>query len=536
MDVDLTIKNYRRFTDQHPARLGIRRGLTALVGVNNAGKSSLLRFFYEFRSLFQALSDLNSGVLGSLTRDAGFSQATSVVDPSELFSVSSGDRNLELEFDLDQTLTLTHSGVPPPAKLVVAVRRAQHSFRSRLVLSSGVRIPQPGHSYTAGNSPDGLLYDNGQPAADLSPVFSFFRDISASVYIGPFRNAINVGSTEPYFDISVGQAFVKEWKRIKSGGFKRYNDRAIEVTNSIRSIFELDTLEINASDDEQTLQLIINNKSFRLPEIGSGMTQFIMALATAAIREPKYILIDEPELSLHPALQLEFLTVLASLAQEGVIFATHNIGLARAAADRVYCVYKVSDWVSRISPFEATPRLSELLGEMSYLGLKDLGYRKILLVEGATELKTIAQFLRAFKKEHEVVLLSMNGTNLINGSADTEIQLEEIRRVSDNVFALIDSERAAVGEALTADREGFKERCAGAKVECHVLDRRSIEHYLTENAIKRVEGDAYRALGPYEDRRTVSPMWSKHDNWKIAREMTRKDLEGTDLHTFLAAL
>src|SRR5260370_32174775 len=49
----LTIKNYRGFSDQTPARLEIGTGLTALLGPNNAGKSSLKLFFYEMRGLFE---------------------------------------------------------------------------------------------------------------------------------------------------------------------------------------------------------------------------------------------------------------------------------------------------------------------------------------------------------------------------------------------------------------------------------------------------------------------------------------------------
>lgn len=372
--------------------------------------------------------------------------------------------------------------------------------------------------------------------ANLSQVFEFFDSLSQGLYIGPFRNAINAESGENYFDINVGKSFITEWRQIKTGGLKKHTDRAIAVTTSVKRIFELDSLEINPSDDGTTLQLIVNNKSFKLSEIGSGMTQFILVLATAAIREPKYIFIDEPELSLHPALQIEFLTAAASLAENGTFFATHSIGLARAAADRLYSVYRTDKWESRICPFEATPRLSELMGEMSFLGYKDLGYNAVMLVEGPTELKVMSQFLRLVKKDHNVALLSMNGTNLINGSADTQVQLEEIRRISNDVVALIDSERHSQGAPLSANREGFKSRCEQAGVRCHVLDRRAIEHYLSDAAIKRTVGPNYRALDPYEDRSSVTPVWSKHDNWKIAREMSISDLEGTDVGEFLSSL
>jgi AAA15 family ATPase/GTPase len=41
MDIDITIKNYRCFADSQPARIQLKNGFTALVGANNAGKSTL---------------------------------------------------------------------------------------------------------------------------------------------------------------------------------------------------------------------------------------------------------------------------------------------------------------------------------------------------------------------------------------------------------------------------------------------------------------------------------------------------------------
>jgi AAA15 family ATPase/GTPase len=52
---DITIKNYRCFHESDPLRIRIQPGFTALLGANNSGKSALLRFFYEFRNLFESL-------------------------------------------------------------------------------------------------------------------------------------------------------------------------------------------------------------------------------------------------------------------------------------------------------------------------------------------------------------------------------------------------------------------------------------------------------------------------------------------------
>src|SRR5579864_2540261 len=52
MEINLTIENYRCFPSGNPASLTLTKGFAAFVGVNNSGKSSLLKFFYEMRSAF----------------------------------------------------------------------------------------------------------------------------------------------------------------------------------------------------------------------------------------------------------------------------------------------------------------------------------------------------------------------------------------------------------------------------------------------------------------------------------------------------
>ena len=66
MDVLLTLKNYRCFEDKHPASFRLSTGFTSFVGVNNSGKSTLLKFFYEFRSLFRLLSYPTGNLIGAL--------------------------------------------------------------------------------------------------------------------------------------------------------------------------------------------------------------------------------------------------------------------------------------------------------------------------------------------------------------------------------------------------------------------------------------------------------------------------------------
>jgi energy-coupling factor transporter ATP-binding protein EcfA2 len=412
------------------------------------------------------------------------------------------------------------------------VPRATNTFLAKVDLPTDTKFdPQQFHF---SNPPILDMSVANRAPSDCSDYFTAFKELSGTLYIAPFRNAINVGTNESYFDIQVGQAFIQTWRGWKTGNVKKDNEAAYKLTQDISQIFGFKSLEINPSPDATSLQAFINGRSYRLSDLGSGLTQFFLVLANTAMRAPTYILIDEPELNLHPSLQLDFLTTLTSYAKQGIIFATHVIGLARASGDRMYALRKITEGECQVSDFEGMQSLSEFLGELGYSGYRELGFEKVLLVEGSTEVKTMQQLLRIYKKVHAVVLLPLGGSQMIN--AKREAELLEVTRICPHVSALIDSERSAPGAPLDPARASFAEACSKAGIQCCVLERRGIENYFATSAVQKVKGEKYRALGHYERLSDRSPAWAKAENWRIAREMDSGDLEGTDLGAFLKSL
>ena len=150
------------------------------------------------------------------------------------------------------------------------------------------------------------------------------------------------------------------------------------------------------------------------------------------------------------------------------------------------------------------------------------------------ELDALKDEVKKLKEDHKIVILPLGGKSRINGSFGPE--LEEIKRISENIYVLIDSERTAPGEKLQSRLKEFKKLCEQAGVKCHVLERRAIENYFTERAVKNAKGDKYHALGPYDSRDKFSPGVNKNENWIIAREMNSEELEASDLGFFLKSL
>jgi hypothetical protein len=247
--------------------------------------------------------------------------------------------------------------------------------------------------------------------ADVQPILDVATHLEGAMYVGPFRNAINVGAG-PYFDIQIGDAFIAQLHAWKSGPNPEHNEAIYRMAQELQRIFEFEDLEINPAPDGKTLQLIIDGFSYRSSEIGAGFAHFLLVAANVLTRQPTLLLIDEPELNLHPALQLDFLTLLGSYTSAGVVFATHSPGLARAAADRVYCVTREAG-VSQLTLYEETPGLAALTGQLGFGGRTDLQFDGVLLVEGVTEVKTFQQLLRLYGQEHRWVIVPLAGENLI---------------------------------------------------------------------------------------------------------------------------
>lgn len=517
----LIIKNYRCFEDENPLQIEIGPGLTALVGPNNSGKSSLLKFFYELKPLWNDLCNTANLHILVLGREHGV-EIKGIEDPDEIMS-NSNTRPLMLQLEFSATTTNRISRVE-----LTNTRARPNEWRGTL-WSGSTRITQMAQ---VPNRTDLVTINGTDYHVEIVHLFDAVELLANTLYIGPFRNAITEG-TGSYYDLAIGTGFIDMWDNLKTGSQKS-NNRAIQaVTNDIKRIFGFESLEINAANARKTLQVIVNNNSYRLRELGAGLTQFVVALGNVAITRPSLLLIDEPELNLHPTLQMDFLTSLASYTKHGIIYATHSIGLARSTAERIYSFKRDNNRVI-VQPFEQTPNFAEFVGEMSFSSFKELGHDTILLVEGVNEVAAVQQFLRLIGIDHQVVILPLGGSQFITKGRERE--LNELTRISNKIAVLIDSERTFEDQSIASERVAFLEDCKKLGFITHATKYRAFENYLTETAIQSVKGEKYRALAPYQDLKSASPSWAKLENWRIARAMTKADLLKTDVGQFLEKL
>lgn len=518
----LHIQGLRCFKDRQ--RVPIDAGITALIGLNNGGKSSLLRLPWELRPLFgrlaaDGLMQFNDGARREGTQSLGGERVLSHLvgaRPRVIFEMGPCPAGSDEEswptavhFDIEDTQSRL-------AEIEVAGER--------------IDVPEVGTSTVQARVRDeqfNALQMGGRPI-DHRALMAFAGDLHRVMYVGPFRNVINVGGQTNYYDVAVGEQFVQKFHDLKAGQVPSQNEAVARLQREIEMIFGFGRVEFNAAPDMKAMQATIDGRSYRLSELGAGLTHFVLILVNALVAAPSWLLIDEPELNLHATLQLELLLTASSYASGGVLFTTHSLGLARSTAERILVVSRDADGAGRVEEYNDHARLAQLAGELSFAGTPALGFERILLVEGKTDVKTFQQLLAMFGSSQTVLVLSLGGDDHING--DSQVELAELLRIGAPIAAVVDSERSEADGVLSKVRSDFVALCGELGITCHVLDRRAIENYFTPEVMEGFIGKPTAPLGPFD---AVPPGWKKRNNWRAARAMSKDDLAETDLGAWL---
>lgn len=516
--IQVDFRSYRCFRQTSDSSLTLQtNGVVALTGINNSGKSTALRFFYELKLVLNHLTASSekweSKSEGVFTTKWKFQwqQVYGLSDTLEMFPSRDQSRPIEFRLATGNVEVLVQLTIEPGSPI-----------RDQLVMNTTIKLNSDLHGQ--GLDPSEIVREE------------LVNPLSRILYIGPFRNLVNdAGGGGTYYDLRNGALFVPQWAELKNGQNTVDAQSAVKVQEVIRQLLNFQSFQIDASADRKSLHVTVNNDRFNLSELGAGIAQLIICLINVAVKNPTWILIDEPELHLHPTMQAKFVEALGLFAEYGVVIATHSIGLARTIADEVYVVSQPRPNVSTIKHLKDVKNYAQLLGELSFSQYEAVGFSKILLVEGVTDVKTFHQLLPLFNAR-KVLVVPLGGNAMIN--PDRQMELAEFQRFAVDVYVLIDSEKVRP-DHLIPHRVEFVKLCEGLFGEGHAMqtERRATENYLPQLAIRKaMRSEKYDALQPHQSFADLDYGWSKNDNWKIAAETNRADWANTDVGNFLAKL
>lgn len=127
---------------------------------------------------------------------------------------------------------------------------------------------------------------------------------------------------------------------------KEITNKVVKEINRIFSVLELDVKLKGFSKDEKTMPIFENSagEEFDINDLSSGEKQLFLRTLSIKMLEPKnsIILIDEPELSLHPKWQQRIIEVYKKIGENNqIIIATHSPHiLGSVTSENIFILYR----------------------------------------------------------------------------------------------------------------------------------------------------------------------------------------------------
>ncbi len=207
---------------------------------------------------------------------------------------------------------------------------------------------------------------------------------------------------------------------------------------------------------------------------GAGIREALRLILDNELSAPLVLLVEEPEVHLHPALELSMLLYLKSASERAQIFlSTHSTNFLDTSEMRNVYLTRREPWVTAtlLDYEQAEAAIPEELGlRMSSLFM----YDRLVFVEGASDeavLRELASIIGVNFGHNNVGFVVMgSGRNFTHFATQATIDLLAKRRV--RLSFILDRDEASEDELKSLlDR-------AGSVAKVHVLKRREMENYL----------------------------------------------------------
>lgn len=258
-----------------------------------------------------------------------------------------------------------------------------------------------------------------------------------------------------------------------------------------------DLTNIDSDRTDQDISTLIYEEYGRRLDIlysGTGLKHFIDVLIKTTLSKANIVLLDEPEMGLHPDLQRQFIEYLVKLSKEKQIqffISTHSPIFLNYSDD--FSFYRVANKkgvreVQAISPDATHTLLSDFGIRPSDIFNQDI----CLLVEGASEVVFFEYIIRTlYKSDFEKVGVGIiqYGGAAADGIISGAIDVSNITSTQKYTFWLRDRDEKPTNSPAISSTQ-FKNALEKAGLKCHILEKREIEYYYPEIIhIKAQQGD-----------------------------------------------
>lgn len=360
--VNLQLTNFRKISNLPEPTVKFNKDINVLVGANNAGKTSLLKAIQKLfnveniasKDLHYLINSDNLLVKGEIL----FSQLEWQTYLSICLNRLKDRVNLAEIRDLallgaelsTQNISLKHNWTFATKNIT------DHLVESFLDKKNIQKI--------AKNPSEQVLIEY---TVEYLATSNFYNVYKTPLYLDSKGEVMEKESFMPLIEIEnrIGN---KEQKNIRGLLYALKKKEPLEfqeLKKTVLSIFaELEDIDVVHNEDIGEFELILREKlrkngttedvSYDIKEVGQGMQSLVLMLSTILLLKPRIVLLDEPEVHMHPSLIAEFVRYIRLLSSDiQFVMTTHSLVLMNEVGmDKIFvmknepeqkgvCIYKL---------------------------------------------------------------------------------------------------------------------------------------------------------------------------------------------------
>lgn len=429
--MSLSIKNIsiKAFKGLHDIQIDECSRVNAFVGKNNSGKSSILHAI-EMASLALVSRDWSNFYLK--------------LDVKDMFS-DLGNFEIALTYNDNSTISV-NSQAPNFNPTINQEPTEQQKIKSILV------IPDAGA---------GLLNRHHKTPRDI------INQVTAKRFSN--INALDILHAIKFYADRNERGITPD----------DYNAIITEIRNYFPDIQDIESSR--TENDISTLNYTEFGKKLDILYSGTGLKHFLDVLIKTTLSGANILLLDEPEMGLHPDLQRRFIEYLIALAER------KNLQIFIATHSPILLNYSTNIQCYRIINSQGHREVRKVPAEANHLLLSDLGIRPsdifnhdiCIMVEGQSEVVFFEHILRELYKEDfkgVAITVIQYGGDAAATIANGTLEVRNITAAQRYTFWIRDRDAMPTEQPSENSRRFVKALC-DAGLEAHITLKREIEYY-----------------------------------------------------------
>lgn len=473
------LQGFRSITE--PVDLPFNKKITFLAGQNNVGKSNILRALAILANKqSRAVGDKYLSAVFTLTTDSlteKLSNRPHALRSLKLSAISS----LDIEFRL-------------------------HSDRiEQFADSAQIQAAFPEYFNTRQYHTD---YGNsGSLQANIHTFVNSINisdDLSGSTYVPHLRFITRPGEDPPHFlnepfpgeTIAFGTVIERLAKLDRPPPTEdALKSQLTAIQNFLAYCLEANTVTIEVAYDKKSITVDIDGERRSLDNLGTGVEHLLMVgLASMGFNE-KLVLIDEPELHLHPRAQKRMLTYLNTEVDASFIIATHSAAVLDSVdADIIQVSRRAGQ--SKTRTINSRERRFELVRDLGHSPSELVQTRFAIWVEGPSDRIYLNYWISKIDGKliegADYTILFYGGSILSQHTyrdidlPDEAPDLVRALSISRSFAVVIDSDLTLEKTQLRETKVRIREEVIASGGYCWITDGREVENYLGPELLREL--------------------------------------------------